>query len=184
MLATLNKLKPLLYLPLEDDSQDESLRLCLQAASSAIEDHCQRSFGYGEYKTVRSGSSLSYVALPNYPIEQATILHEDREITDFVLVNDGILYRSSGWPRGEHNLSVTYTGGYILPSDAPDAPPSTLPHAVELAALTLAKLIFTGEWGKEEERFGQSYAVKYVTNGLSLPPMVAALVHSYVWRLG
>lgn len=184
MLATLNKLKPMLYIPLEDTSQDIQLTAWLQAASQAIEDHCKRPFFRGEYTEQRSGNCVKHIALPCTPVhEVVAVMDGTEQVEGFTLLSGGILYRAS-WPPGYYNLTVKYIGGYILPSDNPEAPASTLPASIETACLMLARMMITGEWGKTEERFGQDYTAKYLTNTETLPPVITALVDRYVWRLG
>lgn len=184
MLATLSKLKPMLYIPVEDTSQDEQLTMWLKAASQAIEDHCKRSFAQSEYTELRSGKGVKHIALPCTPVhEVVSITTDDKPVDGFKLLDGGILYREF-WPPGQYNLTVRYIGGYQLPSDDPDAQPSTLPDSIETACLILARMMVTGEWGKTEERFGQDYTAKYLTRTEGLPPVITALVGRYVWRLG
>lgn len=184
MLATLSKLKPMLYIPLEDTSQDIQLTAWLQAASQAIEDHCNRPFATGEYTEQRSGNCVKHIALPCTPVHEVVEVTDSAELVEgFTLLSGGILYRAS-WPPGYYNLTVRYIGGYTLPSDDHEAPASTLPASIETACLMLARMMITGEWGKTEERFGQDYTAKYLTSPDSLPPVIKALLNPYVWRLG
>lgn len=181
MLATLGKLKPMLFLT--SDEEDDQLTMLLATASGAIEAHCQRSFALKEYSEIRSGDASAYLALRNYPIR------EIKEITPapdkFITLDGGILYSSTGWERGEYNITLKYVGGYQLPSDDQDAPPSDLPPAVETACLMLAKMMYKGEWGKTSERL-ENYSANYAQAERpdDLPPVIQALCAPHVWRLG
>lgn len=186
MLATLGKLKEQLYLSLDDASQDGQLLFCLQAASDAIENHCQRKFKKASYQERRSGTGSKYVSLRNFPIHEISELAgPDGSVTGFIQLGDGILYRAEGWPCGEYNLKLTYIGGYILPSDDPAAEPSDLPATLEMACLILAKMMYKGEWGRTTERIDGEYSVSYAQSQrpTDLPPVVQALCDRHVWRL-
>ncbi|ETT33277.1 hypothetical protein [Paenibacillus sp. FSL R5-808] len=187
MLATVSQLKRMLYIPETDNSQDVDLILALSAATTAIEGHCNRTFGKGDYTERRSGTDSKYLALRHFPIDAITdITGPHGPILDYSALDDGILFRPEGWPRGEYAISATYTGGYVLPSDTQGAEPSTLPKTLEMACLMLAKMIHTGQWGKVSERIDGEYSVTYAKaeRDTDLPPPIQALCDRHVWRLG
>lgn len=187
MLATLSKLKPMLHIPLDDTSEDNQLEFCLMTASEAIEEHCGRKFAKGSYTEVRNGTASKYLALRNGPIHAITDLQgNSRPITDYTQLEDGMLFHSYGWPRGDYNIAVTYTGGYDLPNDDPGATKSNLPTTLEMACLMLAKMMYTGQWGKDSERIDGEYSVTYskAERPEELPPVIQSLCSRHVWRLG
>ncbi|MET3846871.1 phage gp6-like head-tail connector protein [Paenibacillus sp. OAE614] len=187
MLATLNKLKPMLYMPPEDTTENERLTFCLMVASDAIEDHCGRKFAKGTYTERRNGTASKYLALRNFPVHSILALDGDsRPITDYTLLDDGMLFHAHGWPRGDYNISVTYEGGYDLPSEEAGAPASNLPSTIEMACLMLAKMMYTGQWGKDTERIDGEYSVTYTKPDRpeDLPPVIQSLCSRHVWRLG
>lgn len=177
----------MLYIPDTDTSQDDELIFALAAASDAIEDHCMRKFAKAAYTERRSGTDSKYLALRNFPIHQITeIMGPDGPVLDYTKLEDGILYRQDGWPKGEYKIVASYIGGYDLPSDDPSANPSTLPNTLEMACLMLAKMMHTGQWGKTSERIDGEYTATFQTavRETDLPPVIQALCDRHVWRLG
>lgn len=142
MLATVARLKQVLIIDESDTSLDGELEPVLLAASSAIEDYCCRSFEKKEYTERISGGS-KFLAVRNYPISGDPVITAvgGTGITDFIVRDTGILFRSCGWPRGEYNLTVKYIGGYVLPGVSGD---QKLPASIEQACLILARMMYTG----------------------------------------
>lgn len=187
MLATVSRLKKMLYIPDTDSSQDDDLMFALAAASDAIEGHCNRKFGKGSYTERRSGTNSKHLALRNFPIHEITeITGPYGPVVGYKELEDGILFRQEGWPKGKYNLLTSYIGGYDLPSDDPTANTSTLPNTLEMACLMLAKMMHTGQWGKLSERIDGEYTATFQTaeRETDLPPAIQALCDRHVWRLG
>lgn len=185
MFARLSRLKALLFFDETDTSADDQLNLALSAASDAIEQFCCRTFKKQSHTEERSGTGSKFLTVRNYPITGTPVITADTvAITDFKMLENGILFRSCGWPRGDFNVSVKYDGGYDLPSDTQNAPASTLPESIEQACLILARMIYTGEWGKDSERMPNGYAVTF-SKGTpqGLPPVVEALIGPHKGRL-
>lgn len=188
MLATLSKAKQQLLILPEDSSADEQVTLFLEAASEAVELYCRRSFELKERTELCSGLGSTMLPLRAYPVVSILTVGElDNLITNFVELDDGMLFRKERWPCGVFNVPVQYTGGFVLPSDEPGSPESTLPKSIELACLLLCKLLYSGEWGKVSERIGD-YFVTYDKGpdgeSPNLPRAVRALLRSHVrrWR--
>jgi hypothetical protein len=59
---------------------------------------------------------------------------------DYIVdTEDGYLASKTGpWPAGAQSIVIEYVGGYVLPKDANNENPRTLPYDVEMAALKLA----------------------------------------------
>ncbi|QJC52790.1 phage head-tail connector protein [Paenibacillus albicereus] len=188
MLTTLSKAKQQLLIMPEDSSADEQVALYLQAASEAVELYCRRSFELKERTELCSGLGSTMLPLRAYPVASILTVGEPEQlITNFVELEDGMLFRKEHWPRGIFNIPVRYTGGFVLPSDEPGGPEPTLPKSIELACLLLCKLLYSGEWGKVSERIGD-YSVTY-DKGIdgespNLPRAVRGLLRSHVrrWR--
>lgn len=182
MLATLKRLKPMLYIDDTDQSQDDALTFALMSATSAIESYCNRDFERKTYTEIHSGGRSKFLALRNYPIHE--IVEMNPENSSYISLDGGILFDERGWAKGEFNIKVTYIGGYTLPSD--DSGVTTdLPAVLEMACLMLAKMIFKGDIGKVSERI-EDYSVTYAQGEKQqdLPPVIQALCAPHVWRLG
>jgi hypothetical protein len=183
VLTTLKNAKTLLKIPLEDDTEDGFLLALLSASSAAIEDYCNRSFKLQEYSGIKcDGVHGKYLLLPNYPIQSVALLQfgSSPEFPDNYEIDPdrGMLYRSCGWPCGERSITVTYTAGYVLPSDAPGDPASTLPEPLEMACILFAQTLQRMP-GVTAERVGD-ISVSYASNeGEGLPFAVKALINPY-----
>jgi hypothetical protein len=182
MLTTLNNAKKLLGIPLEDDTEDGTLILWLAASSKAIEDYCDRTFGLQMYTGIKcDGVNGKYLLLPNYPIQSvSTILFrgDTEEMENYEIEAErGMLYRSCGWPCAERSITVTYTAGYILPSDDPEAPVSTLPESLEMACILFAQTLQRMP-GVSAERVGD-ISVSYANEDEGLPFAVKSLINPY-----
>ena len=116
----------------------------IEAATSAIERYCRRSFASEEVTEYISGNGTSRIWLDRRPVVEITSV----TVNDVSLDNTanaawvldpltGTLTRGTGqhdsqlamhWPRGTRNIVVVYTGGF-----------SPVPSDVKLAAVTLVK---------------------------------------------
>ncbi|WP_088832631.1 phage gp6-like head-tail connector protein [Paenibacillus tyrfis] len=183
MLTTLERFKELLQ---GEYGPDAELKIYLLAASQAIESFCKRSFRKQQYTERLSGYKSDYINLRNFPVASVeSLTGPTGEITDYEILSEGRLYRSSGWPIGKHNIQVAYTGGYVLPGDTTPDNPRTLPESIELACLFLAKTTLSGQLGIAAERFGDysvTYNVKTDGSGFELPGAVISLISPYIGR--
>ncbi|WP_405131894.1 phage gp6-like head-tail connector protein [Paenibacillus sp. FSL H8-0317] len=171
MLTTVEKLQK--NMPDEDP---DYLAMIIAAASQAIEEYCNRSFKKQAYTEILSGVNPSkYLNLRNYPIHEVTSMH----IEGYTVLEEGRLFRQSGWPAGENNISVQYIGGYVLPSDATEEEPRTLPMPLELACILYCQTLLRDP-GIKSERVGSISVTYGDQNGL--PGPVKALVSPYVGR--
>ncbi|WP_242403703.1 phage gp6-like head-tail connector protein [Paenibacillus pini] len=164
-----------MQIPPEEQSMDDVLSLQLSAATIGIEARCKRSFRKQEYTETISGFHNSkYINLRNYPIHSISALN----VEDYQIIDEGRVYRSLGWPQGEHNITVSYIGGYVLPCDATEYDPRTLPEPLELACLLYAQLLMRSP-GVKSERVGD-ISVGYSDDSEGLPPAVISLISPYV----
>lgn len=184
MLCTLERFKS----HMGDVANDDELLLYLMVASQGIENYCRRSFRKQAYTEILNGyDSSPYINLRNYPIHKVvSITSRSGDITDYESVGDGRLYRSWGWPSGDHNLSVTYIGGYVLPGDAKEEEPRTLPETLELACMMYAQSLHERQFipvGIQQEQLGEmsvTYAQQQTEK--DMPHVVTALITPYVGR--
>ncbi|WP_301171036.1 phage head-tail connector protein [Brevibacillus nitrificans] len=177
MLTTVDKAKSLLGIPADDESVNGQLLLYLSAASSAIETYCRRSFRLQEYKDRKhDGIKGKYLLLEGYPILQVSKVQvDDVDVTDYQVDPErGMLFRQDGWQAEERKITVSYTGGYVLPSDATAENPQTLPESLELACILFCQTLMRTP-GVTSERVGD-LAVTYGNEGEGLPTAVRSLV--------
>ncbi|CAH1190315.1 hypothetical protein PAECIP111893_00271 [Paenibacillus plantiphilus] len=175
MLTTVERLRGIMP---EMSELDDLLMLQIAAASAAIENYCKRSFRKQSYSERISGHVTSkYINLRNYPVH--TIV-EIPSVWDYEILDEGRLYRPHGWPTGDHNISISYIGGYVLPKDATEENPRTLPEALELACLLYSQVLLRSP-GVKSERVGD-ISVGYTDDSSSLPPAVISLISPYVGR--
>lgn len=144
-LTTLARARALLSFAAADDA---AVAILIGQASAAIVDHCRRPFGIETVRetfdcgTHRDGAFL----LSRSPVTDIASVVEAGATLDAAEwqfdPETGRIYRvtSDGdrlWMTWSAGLVVTYTAGYVLPSDATGAPAPTLPPPVERAAIRL-----------------------------------------------
>ncbi|UVI32084.1 phage gp6-like head-tail connector protein [Paenibacillus spongiae] len=183
MLASLGTAKQFMNLPQDDFSQDDNLVLALLASSQAIENYCNRTFNKQSYTDILSAAG-NYLSIKNFPVVRvnSVVSVNGDEITDYILLPDGILYRQNGWNIRDYNYTVTYEAGYVLPDEATTEQPQTLPKPLELACIFLAQMIFKGQIGLKEKRIADiTYKYADVSDN-QLPSTVVSLIQPYkVW---
>jgi hypothetical protein len=98
MLTTVAKVKGSLSIPDDDGSLDNQISFLIAAASSAIEQYCNRSFRLQSHAETVGGTGTHYVLVRNYPIlEMDEVVAPSGVITDYQVLDNGILYRKQGW---------------------------------------------------------------------------------------
>lgn len=180
MLTTVKRAKKLLGIAEDDTSRDFYLEMALEAASKAIERECNRELGQGQHFQLINGSGIQSLRLRNFPIlsvldlkVNGTSVNPDDYKIEY---ETGMLFREVCWPCGTRNIDVEYTAGYILPSDAEDAPESTLPRNYEMACVLYAQTLLQQTPGVTSERVGDiSVTYETATSG-NLPAAVLALI--------
>ncbi|ULO08930.1 phage gp6-like head-tail connector protein [Paenibacillus sp. 19GGS1-52] len=178
MLTTLTKAR-LLGIDPTGEIPDEELTALLIVASTAIEEKCRRRFKLQEYNGQVNGMRGQYLYLPNYPVHYLSIYERpDHPFIDVETLDNGIFFRRCGWPGGERGLSVTYTAGYVLPEDATEDTPSTLPETLEYACVLMVKHL-QREPGIASERVGD-ISVAYAAAEADMPMAVKALIAPHI----
>lgn len=168
-LVTLSEVKD--YLKINSDSTDDGLLNTLIAAcSQAIEDYCERTFTEKLYEDEEyDGSGTKYLLLGQYPVKTIASVEVDGQLLDpseyKVKKSNGTLIRTSGvWPKGDINISVTYTAGY-----------TEIPFPVQLACKHLVMSYFKADIASFSTTFGEGF----VFRPEALPAQVKALVQPY-----
>lgn len=192
MLATVDQLKA--ELSISGSSQDDRLSLLLAAASSAIEGYCGRTFARATLTEQISPRGRQTLNLSRYPIANiASVTMGTSTITDYQRDDEaGQLWREGGWTwaaltlpditqdpdpnMAARNVSVTYTGGYILPGN----PGADLPAALQYASLRVAAQMYSRPAGYKSERTpgGYSYDIQDQADGGYLAD-VLSLIEPY-----
>lgn len=145
------------------DPTDLASVLALEAASETIRTYCNRRFSYVEDDefSIRIRDYRTSIALPELPVHGVSLITEDGEELDdddwYVATGTGTVHRNVGyWDRSEP-VVITYTHGYVLPTE----PEPTLPADIQLVCLQLAgRRTTTDSRAPESETIGQ-YAVTY-----------------------
>lgn len=183
MLTKVETAKTFFGIPDDDTSQDGVLSLVLEMASSAIEINCGREFACKPRSQKLSGNGGAQIVLGHYPIVsvESVMIHDEPDQEFEIFPDQGILFRKNKWTRGEFNIAVSYTAGYITPSMATDQEPPNLPKSLEMACLLLAKQMMDGHLGVKSERLGD-HTVEYEQAVANLPPAVMALIAPFKGR--
>ena len=151
-LTTLDRLKSFLCIPAdeEDPERDAALTQLINAASAWLETKLGRKLGRQTYDEPHFGTGTQRLVLNQYPIISIQHIRDNRtgaEITGYDFVEEGeigVVYREDGWTYYGHigglsydyvaprrYLTVNYTAGYVLPKDATEDDPCTLPADLE-----------------------------------------------------
>lgn len=156
-LTTLDAVKAWLTIPIDDNSQNSLLEWLINSVSDEIANECSRSFRKADYETDISISSYSIfragfyidnykqppkeLVLDQYPVLAAAVteIKSGLPITDFDRKPNGILFRKYRWDSDYH---IQYTAGYVLPNDATDNDPRTLPFDIENAVVQLIAIAY------------------------------------------
>lgn len=145
-LTTLATVRDELRLP--DDSLDDTLTRYINAATDAIERHCDRSFYFQSSRIDKlKGQGTQFLVATKTPIITIVTLTVDVPVIEGPLVEgdgfvlqdqgtDGIIFREAGWPwrtaiagpitndpaNGEErdNITLTYDCGYVTPKQVDD----------------------------------------------------------------
>lgn len=153
MLTTLEAVKEELGIDQQDESQDSYIERMIGAASGAIARYCDRQFARRTVTESVPGQDMPTVYLslaPIVEIESVRVNGVEVDPGDYVIdyPDEGALRRiGSVWPWSGRmmrfidteriagsevpNITVTYTGGYILPGDDD----RDLPYELELACI-------------------------------------------------
>lgn len=151
-LTTLERTKLMLGLthPYQFERTDEILALLINRASSWIEVQTGRHLGKNSYRQWYDANGQQELVTLEYPIIsvesiKADDIEVDPDSYDFSQTGKiGVIYRDKGWLKAEYRrglafdivapkraIEVCYTAGYVLPKDATENEPQTLPPDLE-----------------------------------------------------
>lgn len=150
-LTTLDRMKLMLGLSdIEDERTNEIVTLLINRASSWIERQTGRHLGKRQYRQWYDADGQQELVTEEYPIISVEYVKEDGKEVDPSCYdysqtgNIGVIYRDEGWLKAGYRrglafdivapkrvIEVKYTAGYVLPKDATDDNPQTLPADLE-----------------------------------------------------
>ena len=150
-LTTLDRMKLMLGLSdIEDERTNEIVTLLINKASSWIERQIGRHLGKRSYRQFYDADGQQELVTLEYPIVSVEYVKEDgKEVDpksyDYAQTAEiGVIYRDKGWLKAGYRrgltydivatkrvIEVSYTAGYVLPKDATDDDPQTLPADLE-----------------------------------------------------
>ena len=150
-LTTLDRMKLMLGLSdIEDERTNEIVTLLINRASSWIERQIGRHLGKRSYRQFYDADGQQELVTLEYPIVSVEYVKEDgKEVDpksyDYAQTAEiGVIYRDEGWLKAGYRsglaydvvatkrvIEVSYTAGYVLPKDATDDDPQTLPADLE-----------------------------------------------------
>lgn len=150
-LTTLERMKLMLGLSdIEDEKTDMIIEMLINRASAWIERQIGRHLGKHEYLQWYDADGQQELVLEEYPIVKVEYVKQQGELVDprsydYTQTGDiGVIYRDAGWLkagwrsglandiiRSMRVIEVKYTAGYVLPKDATEDDPQTLPADLE-----------------------------------------------------
>ena len=150
-LTTLDRMK--LMLSLDDETDERTctlIELLINKASSWVEQQVGRPLGKNTYREFYEADGQQELVTLKYPIVSVDYVKEAGRLVpperyDYgQTANIGVIYRDDGWLRAgyrrglandiietKRNIEVCYTAGYVLPKDATNEEPQTLPADLE-----------------------------------------------------
>lgn len=134
----------------EDDQTDLIIEMLINKASSWIERLTGRRLGKQSYHQWYDADGSQELVLAEYPIVSIESIREDGRLVDPSRYDFGqtghigVVYRDDGWLKAgwirglaydtaapKRVIEAEYTAGYVLPKDATDDDPQTLPADLE-----------------------------------------------------
>lgn len=150
-LTTVERMRLMLGLPdIPDERTDMILELLINKASAWIERQVGRHLGRHEYSHWFDADGQQELATIEYPIIRVNYVKQDGDLVDpstydySQTADIGVIYRDRGWMKAGYRsglaydivapkrvIEVSYVAGYVLPKDATDDDPQTLPADLE-----------------------------------------------------
>ena len=150
-LTTIERMKLMLGIPdIVDERTDKIIALLINRTSSLIENQINRNLGKKSYKQWYEADGQQELVTQEYPIISVEYIKENGvEVSsneyDFTQTgNIGVIYKDTGWLKTGYRrglamdivahkkcIEISYTAGYVLPKDATEDNPQTLPADLE-----------------------------------------------------
>lgn len=162
-LTTLERMKMMLGLPdVTDERTDLIVSLLINRASSWVESQTGRHLGKKAYRQWYDADGQQELVTDEYPIVSVEYVKEQGKEVDpsrydySQTGNVGVIYRDEGWLKAGYRrglaydivapkrvIEVSYTAGYVLPKDATEENPQTLPADLEGLLWDMVSQIYT-----------------------------------------
>jgi hypothetical protein len=194
-LLTLEKLKAILGLSTSDISEDDQLNMWIDQYSDVVATMCNRVFAYEQVQETWRGDLPPFecprLFLTHYPVADADIVSVESprgSVLDpsvYEIENkSGKLRVNGAWPEP---ITVTYSGGYKLPDEAPDALKAAAGLLIQAARIQMRLNATSGirSISHRESRV-QFFDVQQMTGATQAGPLgaatetVNALLYKYV----
>ncbi len=163
-LTTLERMKLMLGLTdIEDERTDEIIEMLINKASAWIERQIGHHLALSKYRQWYDADGQQELVLIEYPIVDVEFVKENGAVVDSSSYdyeqtgNIGVIYRDEGWLkvgyrmglaydmiRSKRVIEVSYTAGYVLPKDATEENPQTLPADLEGLLWEIVSQTYTG----------------------------------------
>ena len=150
-LTTVDRMKIMLGLPdIPDERTDQTIEMLINKASAWVERQIGRKLARQDYVEFYDADGQQELALAEYPIVKVHYVKQDGAVTDpktydyGQTADIGVIYRDIGWMKAGYRsglandiiapkrcIEVSYTAGYVLPKDATEDEPATLPADLE-----------------------------------------------------
>jgi hypothetical protein len=150
-LTTLDRMKLMLGLTgIADEQTDAILTLLINRVSAWIERQTGRHLGKNSYVQKYDANGQQELVTIEYPVVAVEYIEEEGAVVDPSLYdfeqtgNVGVIYRDDGWLHAGYRaglaydiiaikrvIKISYTAGYVLPKDATEDDPQTLPADLE-----------------------------------------------------
>lgn len=162
-LTTLERAKMMLGLSDDEDEKTiEMVTLLINRASALVERQIGRHLGRRQYHQWYDADGSRELVTEEYPIVKVDFVKEDGKLVDPDCYDYGqtgaigVIYRDDGWLRAGYRsglafdmiahkrvIEVSYSAGYVLPKDATDDDPQTLPADLEGLVWDMISQMFT-----------------------------------------
>lgn len=141
----------------------------INACSTAIENYCGRKFKEQSFEEEYDGTGKSYILLEQFPVISISSISIDDVVLDSseykVKKRNGVLIRkSSVWPEGDINITVSYVAGL-----------TEIPAPLELAC----KHFVMSFYKSDVASFSTTFADGFVFRPEALPAQVRNLIAPY-----
>ena len=163
-LTTLERMKLMLGLAdIEDERTNEIIEMLINKASAWIERQVGRHLARDKHHQWYDADGQQELVLLEYPIIDVEFIKENGAVIDSNLYDYeqnrriGVVYRDDGWLkagyrmglaydmiRSKRVIEVSYTAGYVLPKDATEDDPQTLPADLEGLLWEIVSQTYTG----------------------------------------
>lgn len=132
-------------LKLEDDALEENVVEAINVASAVIESFCRRKFGKRTYTDLILEDGDEHI-FEHYPLLEVIDIDQKPFAVEPLYTESGVMYE-----KVRSRSRIRYEAGFVLPSDASEDNPQTLPHDVEHACQSLVAYLYDDGEGSERD---------------------------------